>query len=107
MYACMYACNIPAAEDSEEEENRSLSYELTKTLAATYMTIGYMSPKIVLLGTENHMELKISIYEQITSSCFLKCCRVFLTALLIFISRGRKTLEKTVSSHILLHKYYR
>ena len=45
-------CNIPAAKDFEEEENRSSSYELKKVLAATNMKTGCLSPKMVLFGTE-------------------------------------------------------
>ena len=39
-FICMYVYNIPDAEVPDKEENRRLSYELTKVLVATNMTIG-------------------------------------------------------------------
>ena len=60
----MYVRNIPSADDSEEEENRNSSYELTRVLAKANMTTGGSSPKMVLLGT-----------EKIGSKCFLESCR--------------------------------
>ena len=74
--------NIRAADDAEEEENGSSSYELTRALAAANMTMGCLPPKMVLRGTENRMPLlvwaekRLPIYEQISSRCYLKCCKV-------------------------------
>lgn len=47
-----------AAEDSEEE-NRNSFCELAKVLKVTNMIIGCLSPKMVLLRTENRLLLVV------------------------------------------------
>ena len=107
-----YVCNIFAVEVSEEEK-RSSSYHPMKVLTVTNTTIRCLSPKMVLLGTENCICLEVweekilPIFTQIDSSCFLKCCRDFLTSLHIFISRDRQILEENVSCHVFFHRYYK